>query len=60
MLDRNFKGYYPGVYLSYLTTGTWHRLSYILPSGFPGTATRIGLEFTGTNATIYIDAIYWK
>jgi hypothetical protein len=60
MLDRNFKGYYPGVYLSYLTTGTWHRLSYILPSGFQGTATRIGLEFTGTNATVYIDAIYWK
>ncbi|GHO62068.1 hypothetical protein KSC_009600 [Ktedonobacter sp. SOSP1-52] len=60
MLDHNFKGYYPGIYLSYLTTGTWHRLSYILPSGFQGTATRIGLEFTGTNAIVYIDAIYWK
>lgn len=60
LLDRNFIGYYPGVYLSYLTVGTWHRLSYIVPSSFKGAATRIGLEFTGTNATVYIDAIYWK
>jgi hypothetical protein len=59
--DKSFEWYSggPGADVP-LKTGAWSKLSFTIPASMSGTAARLGVQFYGNNATVYIDSVSWS
>jgi hypothetical protein len=58
--DQNLVWYDPGqTALNTLPIEGWFQLTFTIPADAVGPAARVGIQFYGYNATVYVDAVNW-